>query len=124
MHIFHAGAFYVELDMAAYGVEGAVFTGTAQIKWIVQLAQPEMQRQFVIHADGKYKLHCGKWVLLTMGTHVLAAEKDRTKVVTSYRPLVYIFCKQQESEGACVMLAEVRARRVTPPSVVLVVVFT
>ena len=109
MCIFHAGAFHVELDMAAYGVEGAVFTGAAQIKWIVQLAQPEMQRQFVIHADGKYKLHCGKWVLLTMGTHVLERERGGSKVVTSYRLLVYIFCKQQESEGACVMLAEVRA---------------
>lgn len=96
------------MDLEAYNVEGAVFTGAAQIKWIVQLAQPEMQRQFVLHGDGKHKLHCGKWILLTMGTHVSSYDKGNSKLVTSYRPLVYLFSKQHESNDACLMLAQVR----------------
>ena len=103
------GAYHVPIDMEQYGVEGAAFTGAQQIRWVTQLAQADMQRQFVLHGDGKYKLHCGKWVLLTLGTHVVARDTSNAeKILTSFRPLVYLLCKQQESTDACVYLAEVR----------------
>ena len=103
------GAYYVPIDMEQYGIEGACFTGAQQIQWIVQLAQPDMQRNFVLHGDGKWKIHAGKWVLLTLGTHVVDVHTEKKdKLVTSYRPLVYLLCKQQESNNACEYLAEVR----------------
>ena len=62
--------FHVPLNAATFQVEGVVFTGKQQIQWIGQLHQ--MPWQFVLHIDGKYKLHHGRtWVLLTLGTHGL-----------------------------------------------------
>ena len=82
-----------------YDVDGACFTGPTQIKWIQQLLP--LKRNFVLHMDGKYKLHHGVWILLSMGTHCLKAtgESAITKLGTTFVPLVYLFCKNHESTG-------------------------
>ena len=48
---------HIPLDAGAYKVEGAVFTGRQQIAWMGQLV--ERPKLFVLHADGKHKLHHG-----------------------------------------------------------------
>lgn len=48
--------------------------GKTQIKWMGQLAM-RWAYKFVLHGDGKHKLHCGEWVLLSLGTHVLTCGK-------------------------------------------------
>ena len=84
---------------AVFGVDGACFTGPTQIKWVQQLLQ--QQGQFVLHMDGKYKLHHGVWILLTLGTHVLKVEGEHSvkKLGTTFIPLMYLFCKNHESSG-------------------------
>ena len=61
----------VPMDCALYDTEGMCFTGPQQVQWIGQLLQ--RPQQFVLHADGKHKLHHGRWVLMTLGTHYLRA---------------------------------------------------
>ena len=55
----------VPMDCALYDTEGMCFTGPQQVQWIGQLLQ--RPQQFVLHADGKHKLHHGRWVLMTLG---------------------------------------------------------
>ena len=52
----------------------------------------------MLHIDGKHKLHHGKWMLVTIGVTVLAYNKDKKKITHNFRPLVYMFVKQHESE--------------------------
>ena len=89
-------------DDAALTTEGALFTGSTQVHWLSQLVQ--MQHKFVLHADGKHKLHHGQWILLTCGTHHLRYDTHHYTLSTQFVPLVYLFCKQHESDGACLML--------------------
>jgi len=96
------GSLCIPLDAAAFNVQGACFTGPTQIKWLSQLLAlgPE---QAVLHMDGKYKLHHGQWVLLTLGSHMLKSTGVH-KVVqlgTTFVPLVYLFCQNHESVGLC-----------------------
>ena len=65
----------VPMDCAKYDTEGMCFTGPMQVQWIGQLLQ--RPQQFVLHADGKHKLHHGRWVLMTLGTHYLRYDAER-----------------------------------------------
>ena len=53
--------------------------------------------RFVLHIDGKHKLHHGKWMLVSIGTHDLRFDEESKKFSHSYRPLMYMFVKQQET---------------------------
>ena len=64
-------AMHVPIDRSL-GCEGALFTGPAQIRWIGQLVH--MCYQFSLHIDGKWKLHHGGFVLITLGTHCLKCD--------------------------------------------------
>ena len=88
-------------DAATFQVDGACFTGPTQISWVRQLVG--RPGQFVLHMDGKYKLHHGVWILLTIGTHCLRAmgETATTSLGNTFIPLVYLFCKNHESTGTC-----------------------
>ena len=72
----------VPMDCALYDTEGMCFTDPMQVQWIGQLLQ--RPHQFVLHADGKHKLHHGRWVLMTLGTHYLRydAERDQDLALT------------------------------------------
>jgi len=48
-------ALYVPMDALSYSVHGTCFTGKIQIGWIGQLVG--RPKHFVLHVDGKYKLH-------------------------------------------------------------------
>lgn len=61
--------YYIPQDNASFDVEGVCVTGPMQLKWIGQLI--DMPLQFVLHADGKHKLHHAGWILITLGTHHL-----------------------------------------------------
>ena len=87
-------------DAAAFGVDGACFTGPTQITWMGQLLK--QPKKFVLHMDGKYKLHHGVWILISVGTHMLKATGETpatTKLSNTFVPLVYLFCKNHESNG-------------------------
>jgi len=87
-----------------YDTEGACLTGPAQIGWMGQLVN--MPLKFVLHADGKHKLHHGGWLLLTLGTHFLRWDTHNLTLSTRFAPLMYLFCKQQETLGAAKMLID------------------
>ena len=61
--------FVIPLQASDFSVSGECFIGPQQIKWIGQLGK--IPFKFVLHIDGKYKLHHGKWILITIGVHVL-----------------------------------------------------
>ena len=65
-----------------------------QVGWILQLVAAS--RRWVLHVDGKHKLHHGKWMLVTFGTHMLRHSWSQKKLTHSFRPLVYMFCKGHE----------------------------
>ena len=86
---------HVPMDCAQYNTEGLVFTGPVQLGWIKQcLARPHC---FVLHVDGKHKLHHGGWVLMTVGTHYLRYDEKHNCLSASFAPLVYLMCKQIET---------------------------
>ena len=58
----------------------------------------------VLHIDGKHKLHHGKWILVSIGCHDIKFDQMKQIVVHSYRPFVYQFVKQQESQESVRML--------------------
>ena len=96
----------VPMDWTQYiGVEAVALTSHVQVGWIKCLV--DNPGVFVLHVDGKHKLHHGKGVLVTVGTHVLKmSEKTGRKqgITHSFRPLVYMFCKQHESADSIVFL--------------------
>ena len=95
---------FIPMDLKKYGVEGACFTGKMQINWIGQIL--DRPHQFALHSDGKHKLHHGKWIMQTVGTHYLKWDNDRKCMSTSFVPLIYMFCAQHESCGSCRMLLD------------------
>ena len=63
------------------GTEAMCFTGKTQLGWLGQLVAAPVRH--VLHIDGKYKLHHGKWMLITIGTHSLEKPKGGAEVRTS-----------------------------------------
>ena len=92
----------VPLDGNKYDVHGQCFTGPIQIGWMLQLLG--MPNKFVFHIDGKYKLHHGKFILITLGTHFLRWDAAHTTLSTSFAPLMYLFCREHESTGSALLL--------------------
>ena len=66
-----------------------------QVLWIGQLKEHKFW--FVLHVDGKHKLHHGKWILISVGTHAVEYCKERKSIVHQFRPLLYMFTKNHES---------------------------
>jgi hypothetical protein len=95
---------YIPMQAAAYGIHGACYTGKTQIGWMGQLAQ--MPGEWQVHIDGKYKLHHSKFLLLTIGTHYLRYDHHHSTLSNSFAPLVYLFCKEGESDGAVQILID------------------
>jgi len=103
----------IPMDYAAHhAVDSVVLTSRVQVGWILQLAANA--RKWALHVDGKYKLHHGGWLLVTMGTHVAALRtyahntrlpgRSANKVVHEFRPLVYMFTRHQESVQSILFL--------------------
>ena len=90
---------FIPMDVSSYDIHGACYTGPHQIQWMGQLAK--MPGEWQGHIDGKYKLHHAKWLLLTIGTHRLRYDVANQTLSNSFIPLVYLFCKEGESDGAC-----------------------
>ena len=57
---------------------------------------------FVLHADGKYKLHHGKWIVFTIGTHDLNWNTDRNvRILTHIRAYAAHNLHTMEYAHAC-----------------------
>ena len=83
------------MDNAAYDTQGVCLTGQMQIEWIQMLVK--MPKSFVLHADGKHKLHHGKWILMTVGVHYLC--NDGGQLVHTFVALMYLMTKNHETGG-------------------------
>ena len=68
------------------------------VGWVQQLTK--LKHAWALHGDGKHKLHIGKWVLMTFGTHCLRWDSDAKTYRHSFRPLIYVFSKSIESVQA------------------------
>ena len=102
---------YVPMDNAAYETEGICLTGPTQLSWISQLVQ--RPRNFVLHADGKHKLHHGKWVLMTVGTHYLRYDVQNQALCTTFAPLP---TAPRPSPPCCLRWRQCRPGRQQPAS--------
>ena len=94
----------VPLSGSDYAVHGQCFTGPVQVGWMLQLLG--MPLKFVLHVDGKHKLHHGKFILITLGTHYLRYDEHHTTLSTSFAPLMYLMCREQESDGCAQLLCD------------------
>ena len=94
----------IPIDYDRYPRTDAVcLTGVTQIRWIRQLVESKIR--YVLHIDGKHKLHHGKWMLVSIGVHDVHLD-DRNGICHTYRPLVYMFVKQQETAESVKLLCE------------------
>ena len=84
-------------------LECVILTSRTQVGWLQQLACME---KFVAHIDGKYKLHHGLWMLITIGTHEITFDVKTKQIRHSFRPLLYMFVKQQESADSVHLLLD------------------
>ena len=94
---------FIPLEGSQWDVDGVLLTGRQQVRWIGQLVA--RNGKFAVHMEGKYKLHHGKMILISIGTHHLRWDSDRQVLSHQYVPLVYLMCKQIESAGAAAYLA-------------------
>ena len=85
----------VNVPNSALETCGVVLLCAQQVDWISQLAG--MPRQFALHMDGKYKLHHGGFILITVGTTYLKLT-DRNTLSNSFVPLAYLMKAAGESE--------------------------
>ena len=89
--------YVVPMDMSQHlNVQAVALTARTQVGWIEQLTK--LPKLFVLHIDGKHKIHFGKWIMITVGTHSI--EFHNSKISHSFRPLTYMFSKQHESTDA------------------------
>ena len=96
--------YVIPVDPARYtSVTGVVVTMKTQVEYIGQCAaNPDV---FMLHVDGKHKLHHGRWILVSVGTHSTKLD-SRHGITHSYRPMLYMFCKQHESTDSIAFLLE------------------
>jgi hypothetical protein len=96
---------YIPLIQAKYETVGVCLTGPQQLAWISQLLN--LPRQFVLHADGKHKLHHGDFILITLGTHHLRYDAHHQTLSTQFVPLVYLIKEGSgETNDAAFMLCD------------------
>ena len=70
-----------DIDWDSYpGVLALCLICQINVKWIGQLIQAIIR--WALHGDGTHKIHIGRWVLMTFGTHVLVWDTV-TKAITS-----------------------------------------
>ena len=51
-------------------------------------------------------MHHGDWVMTSLGVHHLRWDATNLKLSTQYVHLVYLMCKQHESNGAALMVMD------------------
>ena len=86
-------------------VEAVVVVGKLQVWWLLQLV---FVKNWVLHIDGKFKLHHGGWVLVTIGTHVVEQRRNSDNknanhsagVVHAFRPLAHMLSKRIEDTSS------------------------
>lgn len=76
-------------------VDAVVLTMKVQMLWLEQCVRN--RHETMVHMDGKYKLHHGGWLLVTLGCHCLRYDRKQRRVTHTFRPFVYMFVKQKES---------------------------
>eukprot|EP00873_Tetraselmis_striata_P036714 jgi/Tetstr1/456978/TSEL_043643.t1 len=82
--------------------KGVVFTtmGLFRTLWLAEAGNLPL----CLVTDGTHKLHYGKWVLLTLGTHSIEYDVEKYNLVHSFRPISFSFCFAQEEDGAAMTL--------------------
>ena len=59
-------------------IEGVCITCRAEIEWLIQIVRSGAK--WVLHIDGKHKLHHGGFLFITYGTHSMNYDFDKKKV--------------------------------------------
>lgn len=88
------------------GVEAIFLTCWKFVNWLSQLASG-LQVYVALHIDGKHKMHHGKWIFIALGIHCLNFDNNRKKYVHSFRPLLFMLCKQIETVESITMMLDV-----------------
>eukprot|EP00873_Tetraselmis_striata_P024843 jgi/Tetstr1/445107/TSEL_032905.t1 len=53
--------------------------------------------------DGTHKIHYGKWVLLTLGTHPVEYDMEKCNLVHSFRPISFRFAQEEDGAAMTIM---------------------
>eukprot|EP00873_Tetraselmis_striata_P029868 jgi/Tetstr1/450132/TSEL_037174.t1 len=53
--------------------------------------------------DGTHKIHYGKWVLLTLGTHPVEYDMEKYNLVHSFRPISFRFAQEEDGAAMTIM---------------------
>lgn len=106
--LLFAFRYAIPMDYHSYpGVEAIFLTCWKFVNWLVQLSSGNMV--FVaLHIDGKHKLHHGRWIFVALGIHCLGFRSDSKKYTQSFRPLLFMMCKQIETIESIKMMLDVR----------------
>ena len=88
----------VPLESTQFDVDGVLVTGRQQVRWIGQLVA--RNHKFAVHMDGKYKLHHGKMILISIGTHHFRWDSDRQELTHQYGAF-FMVDEVQTGLGAC-----------------------
>ena len=51
--------------------EGVVLTSWKSLNWCRQLCDAECPCYYAAHVDGTHKIHFGKWIVVTIGVHLV-----------------------------------------------------
>ena len=71
--------YVVPMDLGHHiNVDAVALTASIQVGWIEQLTK--MPHRFVLHIDGKHKIHFGKWIMITVGTHSIVHHNGALQV--------------------------------------------
>ena len=63
---------------------GVVLTGYKGMNWLRQVLAQELN--YGLHIDGKHKLHFGKWIVVTVGTHYLRWDQHNKVRCNAHEP--------------------------------------
>ena len=87
----------MQLETMTYAVQQVHLTCWKFVNWLQQLASREVKVNTTLHIDGFHKMHVGRWMVLAIGTHCLQFYPRESTYRQSFRPLVLLLGKDEES---------------------------
>ena len=96
-HAIGTRRYCIPMDYHKYpDVEQIHLTCWKFVSWLEQLAD-DVKVNVALHIDGFHKMHVGRWMVLAIGTHCLQFYPRESTYRQSFRPLVLLLGKDEES---------------------------